>query len=109
MEAINNLVRSARAQNASVRLWQEDGRVNLEICDNGIGFDLEAVRRSSGMGLHSMEQRARQIGGSLAIITAPGQGARICVTAPLQTELLFDNMLLQEKLTTNKTDNTNDF
>jgi signal transduction histidine kinase len=109
MEALNNLVRYARAQDAQVRLWREDGCVHLEICDNGIGFDLEAVRRSSGMGLHSMEQRARQIGGRLDIVTAPGQGARILVTAPLQTELLFEPVLTQEIPTPNKTNDTNDF
>ena len=70
------------------RLWlsyARDGWVWLEICDNGVGFDLAAARRSGGMGLHSMEQRAQGLGGKLEISSSPGAGTRILVEAPIFT------------------------
>jgi signal transduction histidine kinase len=83
MEALNNLVRYARAKKVTVELRAYDSRVYMEICDNGIGFDLSQARTNGGMGLHNMEQRVRQIGGRLDIYSSPGSGSRICVDAPL--------------------------
>jgi signal transduction histidine kinase len=57
--------------------------VELTVTDDGRGFDLEAVRRNgSGLGLVSMEERARAIGGHVAIVTALGRGTTVCVRAP---------------------------
>ncbi|MFZ5911401.1 MAG: histidine kinase [Chloroflexota bacterium] len=82
MEALNNLVRYARARKVSVDLHTRSGWIILEICDNGVGFDLEQAWNSGGMGLHSMEQRARQIGGRLEITSSPGAGTRIRAEVP---------------------------
>ena len=84
MEALNNLVRYARAKKVIVDLQARGGWVFLEICDNGVGFDLEQARNCGGMGLHSMEQRARQVGGRLEITSQPGEGTRIRVEIPAQ-------------------------
>jgi signal transduction histidine kinase len=83
MEALNNLVRYAKAKEVGVELSASDGWVWLEICDNGVGFDLSAARSSGGMGLHNMEQRASQIQGRLKITSSPGSGTRIRVEAPV--------------------------
>jgi PAS domain S-box-containing protein len=84
MEALNNLVRYAHARKVTVDLSTNDGHVCLEICDNGVGFDLSRANSSGGMGLHNMEQRARQIGGRLEINSTPGAGTRIRIDAPLK-------------------------
>jgi PAS domain S-box-containing protein len=84
MEALTNLVRYARAKRVTVALSVNDGLVALEICDNGVGFDLQQAKNSGGMGLHSMEQRARQIGGMFEITSSPGAGTRIRVAAPIE-------------------------
>lgn len=86
MEALNNLVRYARARKVTVDLRAVDGKVYLEICDNGVGFDLVQAKTGGGLGLHNMEQRARQIGGSLEIISAPGTGTRIRIEAPITAD-----------------------
>jgi PAS domain S-box-containing protein len=83
IEALNNLVRYARAKKVTVELHTYDSRVYMEICDNGVGFDLSQAKRNGGMGLHNMEQRVQQIGGKLDIHSNPGKGSRICVDAPL--------------------------
>ena len=82
MEALNNLVRYARARTVTVELLSKGGWVFLQIGDNGVGFDLEKARLSGGMGLHSMEQRARQLGGRLEISSLTGAGTLIRAEVP---------------------------
>lgn len=83
MEALNNLVRYSHARKVTVNLQSRGGWVFMEICDNGVGFNLEKARQGAGMGLPGMEQRAAQIGGRLEISSKPGEGTVIRVEAPL--------------------------
>lgn len=83
MEALYNLVRYAQAKKVTVDLRSGDGWIWLEIRDNGVGFDVAKARNSGGMGLHSMEQRARQLKGRLEVVSQPGSGTRILVEAPV--------------------------
>jgi PAS domain S-box-containing protein len=83
MEALYNLVRYAQAKKVTVDLRSGDGWIWLEIRDNGVGFDVAKARNSGGMGLHSMEQRARQLKGRLDVVSQPGSGTRILVEAPV--------------------------
>ncbi len=87
IEALNNLVRYARAKKITVDLYNSNGWVFMEICDNGVGFDLQQARNSGGMGLQNMEKRAQQIGGWLEIISNPGQGTRIKVVAKEEVKI----------------------
>jgi signal transduction histidine kinase len=67
-----------------VRLRAVDGRVVLEVADDGVGFEPDAAAlRSRRLGLTSMEERARRVGGRLEIRSAPGAGTtvRLEVTA----------------------------
>jgi len=81
-EALTNVVKHARAKNASVRVEVDSDRVLLEIADDGRGFDPE--RRHHGhYGLESMRGRASEIGGLLGISSAPGLGTRVRVEAPI--------------------------
>jgi signal transduction histidine kinase len=55
----------------------------VSVIDDGCGFDLEAVRRDGrGLGLVSVEERARLVGGDVHIVTAPGQGTTILARVP---------------------------
>lgn len=91
MEALNNLVRYAHARMVKVSLQSKGGWIFLEISDNGVGFDLEKARSSGGMGLHSMEQRARQLSGRLEICSQAGVGTLIHVEVPAQEmEMIYD-------------------
>ena len=64
-EALNNILKHAHATSIKVSLKQEAGKVVLEIQDNGIGFDVNAM--SGGMGLSGMKERTEQFGGVLQI------------------------------------------
>ena len=83
MEALNNLVRYARAQKVTVDLQTRSNWVILDICDNGVGFELEYARNNGGLGIHNMKQRAHKLGGHLEITSSPGAGTRIKAEIPL--------------------------
>jgi signal transduction histidine kinase len=81
-EALTNVVKHARAANASIRVEVDPDRVLLEIADDGRGFDPE--RRHPGhYGLESMRGRASEIGGLLSISSMPGLGTQIRVETPV--------------------------
>ena len=78
-EALNNVLRHARAKSVLVTLKQGRKNVILEILDDGVGFDLRKVDRT-GLGLQNMRERTLQMKGKLQIITKPEQGTKIVVT-----------------------------
>jgi signal transduction histidine kinase len=74
-EALQNALRHAEASYVAVRLHAADGRIDLEVEDDGVGFDLYADGlRSRRLGLTSMEERAQRLGGKLTIHTAYHRG-----------------------------------
>ncbi len=81
-EALHNLARHARARRGSVTLSGSEGGIELSISDDGEGFDPRATRARGGLGLLSMEERARLVGGTLAIRSSPGQGTLVEARVP---------------------------
>lgn len=80
-EALNNIVKHARAGEAQVCLEQNEHAVVLSITDNGVGFDTAAkpIMGGYGMGTTTMRERAEAIGAHLQLQSAPGQGTRVTV------------------------------
>ncbi|MGE5250362.1 MAG: ATP-binding protein, partial [Bacteroidota bacterium] len=78
-EALNNILKHARARNVLVTLKQGRKNVRLEIQDDGRGFDAKRVD-VGGLGLVNMRARASSINGKLQIISKPEQGAKVVVT-----------------------------
>ena len=87
-EAINNVLRHARARNLWLRLFTAGGRLALSIRDDGAGFDLEAARRrgaaGASLGLVGIEERVALARGTLELRSAEGQGTVLLATFPLQ-------------------------
>jgi signal transduction histidine kinase len=81
-EALANALRHAQAEHVLVRLHGEDGRVVLEVRDDGVGFDPDAAEvRSRRLGLTSMEERAARLGGTLSVASTPGAGTTVLLEA----------------------------
>ena len=79
-EALNNTVKHARTDRASVALHYEEGRVLARIEDEGRGFAPEAVgAEGHGIGLSTMRERVEMLGGTLTIDSSPGAGTRVTV------------------------------
>ncbi len=85
-EALNNALKHAAATSVAVYIRQIDGRVELEVVDDGIGFEPEAMRDRGGMGLVSIRERAEQLGGEATIRSAPGEGTSVKVAISLEKE-----------------------
>lgn len=81
-EALNNTVKHARAQQVQVRLEPHEGRLMLEIEDDGVGFNPDGSFPGH-LGLRSMRERALGVGGSVEVVSAPNQGTRVVATVPL--------------------------
>ena len=83
-ESLRNVATHSGATEASVVLAGEgETLLSLYVIDNGRGFDVHKARISPGLGLVSIEERARQIGASVTIESAPGAGTRLSVRVPL--------------------------
>ena len=77
-EALHNAVRHAGAAHVTVSLTGADGTLVLDVSDDGSGFDPERPElRARHLGLTSMEERARELGGHLEIRSAPGSGTTV--------------------------------
>jgi PAS domain S-box-containing protein len=79
-EALNNALKHAGATSVVVRISTDSGRFELEVVDDGRGFDLETVAGQHGVGLVSMRERAEKLGGTLAVESHPGQGTKVKVS-----------------------------
>ncbi len=80
-EALANALKHAGASQIVVKLHYEPDQVRLRICDDGAGFDTACHASVDGghFGLLDMSERAGKIGGTLSMISAPGQGTEIVV------------------------------
>jgi two-component system sensor histidine kinase NreB len=80
-EALTNINKYAGVAEATVKLIETETQIEVQIFDQGNGFSRELIKK--GVGLFSMDERARGIGGSLNIISVPGQGTRVVLIAPI--------------------------
>jgi signal transduction histidine kinase len=78
-EALNNTLKHAAAGSVVVYLRESNGRVEMEIADDGVGFNPEDTPDQGGLGLKSIHERAEQIGGSVTIRSQPGEGTSVKV------------------------------
>lgn len=76
-EALMNVRKHAQATRLRVEIKTMAGAVQIEITDNGRGFDPRTLPASQHFGLRIMRERAERLGGRLDIQSAPGQGTRI--------------------------------
>ena len=91
-EALHNILRHARANRVWVRFWLDEEQAILEVQDNGVGFELPnrwiKLARQGHLGLVGAIERTGEVGGSLEVKTASGQGTLIRAKVPLKEELI---------------------
>ncbi|MDY7079041.1 MAG: GAF domain-containing sensor histidine kinase, partial [Chloroflexota bacterium] len=78
-EALNNILKHSKATAVTVYIHAKEGWVELEVVDDGLGFDPDATHDKRGIGLIAMSERVEQLGGTLQVISAPGEGTRVKV------------------------------
>jgi signal transduction histidine kinase len=82
-EAVNNVMRHAHAKHVSVTLTRDVDHVNLNVADDGQGFDAQLPRTGKHVGLWSMRERVEQLGGQFEVHSAPDQGTTVTTVVPL--------------------------
>jgi signal transduction histidine kinase/DNA-binding response OmpR family regulator len=80
LEALNNALRHASASTVRVQIDASDELVELQVWDDGAGFDPAAAGEAGGLGLIGMRERAARLGGSLSVVSAPGEGTQVKVS-----------------------------
>jgi signal transduction histidine kinase len=86
-EALTNVVKHAHASTIHLKLNCENGSIEGELLDDGVGFDDDFPLESGeqrGLGLLGMRERVEPFGGSVEISSQPGEGTRVLVHIPLR-------------------------
>lgn len=82
-EGLNNVIKHAQTDKASIFLSQNSNAILLRIEDNGLGFTLDLDnKRGAGLGLTSMRERAELVGGTFSLQSELGKGTKINVEIP---------------------------
>lgn len=86
-ESLTNIVKHAKAENVSLRIFNQLERAEISIQDDGIGFDMHSPRhsrnRGAGFGLDNIIQRTEILGGKYSIQSNPGGGTRLFISLPV--------------------------
>ena len=89
-----NVARHAQAENLYVSFRRDGERVVVSVRDDGVGFDAEALSQRAlgkgGVGLFTIGERVRHVGGSFELSSEPGRGTRAVLSAPLETNRADD-------------------
>jgi signal transduction histidine kinase len=82
-ESLRNVTRHADATTARISLARQDGQVVMRVADDGRGFDANAAAGRRGLGLVSMDERVRMLGGSFQVQAAQNAGTVVVATLPI--------------------------
>jgi PAS domain S-box-containing protein len=84
-ELLNNIAKHSQARNARVMIYMEDGHFRVQVTDDGVGFDPQALgapTAEGGYGLYSIRERLIAIDGRLGIESTPGAGTVVTAILP---------------------------
>jgi signal transduction histidine kinase len=90
-EGLRNLKKHSGASDSRVGLDLVDGSLHVSVCDQGVGFDLKELPNKYGLGIRSMGERARLLGGRFEIHSEPQKGTRIDAWVPFRPQAGMEN------------------
>lgn len=85
-EAVNNSLKHAHAQNLEIESTFTNHQLILTVKDDGVGFDTSAIS-FNGIGIGSMKERVRLMGGKINLISSPHSGTKITFEIPISSEI----------------------
>jgi len=84
-EAVTNCVRHAKARRITVRVVRAAESLDVSITDDGVGFD--TLQRRTGLGLHGIEERAKELNGRVTLTSRADHGTGLAMHVPLTAEV----------------------
>ncbi|HKO61716.1 MAG TPA: PAS domain-containing protein, partial [Pyrinomonadaceae bacterium] len=84
LEALRNVTKHSEATSASIVLEERERVLTMTIVDSGRGFDVEAAKRGSGIGLISAEERMKLLDGTFEVESRPGEGTKLTAIIALR-------------------------
>jgi signal transduction histidine kinase len=81
-EGINNIVKHAQTDSATLRIDNHREGLTISLVDEGAGFSQDEPKQSASMGLHTMKERATELGAELTLSSQPGKGTTIKLHLP---------------------------
>ena len=99
-EALNNVVKHSSAHDAKVDVSGTNDGIELCISDAGVGFAPEVAKEKAGLGLISMRERLRLVGGQLSVESEPFHGTRICARVRLADRVIPGDIDSTPRVTT---------
>ncbi len=90
-EAIQNILKHARATQINIRFEQTEEKINIVIRDNGIGMTETGTKNTESYGIHNMRNRINEINGELIIESVPGIGTTVKIWLPIYTAIAVLN------------------
>jgi signal transduction histidine kinase len=88
-EALHNAAKHSGVERVDVELREESRNIHLIVSDLGKGFDAASAMQDRGLGVTSMQERVRLVGGTIVIDSKPLAGTTIHVRVPLEAERSF--------------------
>lgn len=85
-ESLHNIVKHSRAHHVRVELTGQSGAIQLRVSDDGCGFNSEHARSTDGLGLISMRERLRSVGGEFSIWSRQSLGTQVEASVPVSNE-----------------------
>jgi len=82
-ESLHNVEKHSRAGKVRLELIGTGGQVTMRISDDGVGFDPDASEHRAGIGIISMSERIRLVGGTLSVVSRPSLGTQVEATIPV--------------------------
>jgi signal transduction histidine kinase len=90
-ESLHNVAKHSRAKKVRMELFGAGENVVLRVSDDGVGFDPGASRNQAGLGMISMGERVRFVGGKLSVWSKPSMGTQVEATVPLSRKVPASN------------------
>lgn len=78
-EITHNARKYSQATLVTISIFKTNNRIDLEVTDNGNGFDVSELSKTKGIGIRNMENRVHQIGGKFQLISFPGKGTTYAI------------------------------
>ena len=86
-ELVTNVIKHSKSAKVEIKVSQDKDHVKISIKDDGIGFDANGITQSlnseGGFGLFSIRERMADMGGTLEVLSKPGQGTEVVLCMPI--------------------------